>query len=429
MSNKTLLTLGVVALVMVIWAVIQSSVSSGPGARPDKINYLLIQGLDTDSIQGIVVGAGEEKVTLKRRGRAFVAADKDDYPAEMERVNSLISDCIGIQTVELYTDDASNHEVLEVTEGKARSLVKFLKSDDALIAGVAIGKNRETGEGSYVRLLPGDKVYVTMQSPWIRSRAVDYVDQEILSVKRDDIVSVTVASKDGEYTLRAGDADSVTLENVPAGKKLKSSDARTVLSSVTSIRFDDVKKDARFDDVKKDGNDLTFEDKFVCRLKDSTVYTLEIAKRDEKTYVTCSAEFTDANAVEKKPLSQGGQVESQEELKKKEAKLLAKENAGKYTVRHRGWVYEIPDWKANNLTKKLSDLLEDEKKPEEEKVEDPNTAKTVERDPTAVEKSVVVEAVEAVEPGAGEKDDPNATKAVEPNAPAAPEPNSVGAGT
>ncbi len=415
MSNKALLTLGVVALVMVIWAVIQSSVSSGPGVRRDEITYL-IQGLDPDSIQGIVVGTGDEKATLKRRGRAFVAADKDDYPADMERVNSLISDCIGMQTVELYTDDASNHEALEVTEEKARSVVKFLKSDDTLIAGVAIGKNREAGEGSYVRLLPGDKVYVTMQSPWIRSRAVDYVDQEILSVKRDDIVSVTIASKDGEYTLRAGDADSVTLENVPAGKKLKSSDARTVLSSVTSIRFDDVKKDA---------GDLTFEDKFVCRLKDSTVYTLEIAKKDEKTYVTCSAEFTDANAVEKKPLAQGGQVESEEELKKKEAKLLAKENAGKFTVRHRAWVYEIPDWKANNLTKKLSDLLEDEKKPEEEKVEDPNTAKTVERDPTAVE---TPQAVETVEPGAGEKDDPNATGAVEPNAPAAPKPNSVGAG-
>ena len=411
MSNKTLLTLGVVALVMVIWAVIQSSVSRGPGARPDAITYLL-QGLKIDGIEGIVVGAGDEKVALKRQGRAFVAADKDDYPADMERVNSLISDCIGIQTAELYTDDASNHEALEVTEEKARSLVKFLKSDDTLIAGVAIGKNREKGEGSYVRLLPGDEVYVTMQSPWIRSRAVEYVDQEILSVKREDIASVTVASKDGEYTLKAGDGDSVTLENVPAGKKLKSSDARTVLSSVTSIRFDDVKKDA---------GDLTFEDKFVCRLKDSTVYTLGIAKKDEKSYVTCGAEFTDANAVEKKPLAQGGQVESEEELKKKEAKLLAKENAGKFTVRHRGWVYEIPDWKANNLTKKLSDLLEDEKK-----AEDPNTATPVEPEAAEAEKPDVVE---AVEPGAGEKDDPNATKAVEPNAPAAPEPNSVGAGT
>ena len=45
---------------------------------------------------------------------------------------------------------------------------------------------------------------------------------------------------------------------------------------------------------------------------------------------------------------------------------------------HQGWVYEIADWKAKNLTKKLSDLLEDEQKPQEiNNSEDPNTTESI----------------------------------------------------
>src|SRR4030043_128909 len=111
----------------------------------------------------------------------------------------------------------------------------------------------------------------------------------------------------------------------------------------------------------------------MCRLKDSTVYALRIAQKDGKTYVSCVAEFTDKTPVEKAPVDQGGKVESEEELKKKEAKLLARDNATKFTTKHQGWVYEIAEWKAKNLMKELADLIGDEKKSEENAAVDPNT--------------------------------------------------------
>jgi hypothetical protein len=63
--------------------------------------------------------------------------------------------------------------------------------------------------------------------------------------------------------------------------------------------------------------------------------------------------------------------ESEEELKVKEAKLLADDNAKEFTAKHQGWVYEIAEYKAKNLTKALSDLLEDIEKPQ-----DPNAVET-----------------------------------------------------
>ena len=50
-----------------------------------------------------------------------------------------------------------------------------------------------------------------------------------------------------------------------------------------------------------------------------------------------------------------------------ETKLLAWDQAEKFTQKCSEWVYEIPSWKADNLTKKFADLLEEPKKEEDDK--------------------------------------------------------------
>ncbi|MFC1792055.1 DUF4340 domain-containing protein [Planctomycetota bacterium] len=371
MSNKKLTILGIVAVLMVLWAMVQSRISNKPGAESTGPVYL-IQGFDPSGVDSIVIGTGDAAFTLKHQKGNFVVADKDNYPAKTSEINSLISKCLEIQTSESVTENPANHDDLEVTEEKARSVVKFMKADpnSSLLTGVIIGKTKELGEGSYVRLLSSNtassnKVYVTSNAPWFGGGAMNYVDQELIAAKREDIESVTVSSQDGLYTLKTGqDSQDIILDNIPAGKKLKSSDAQSVFTALTSLRFDD---------VKKISSDLAFENQYMCRLKDSTVYALRIAQKYDKTYVSCVAEFTDQTPVEKASIDQGGEVESEEELKKKEAKLLARDNAIKFTATHQGWAYEIADWKAKNLAKELAELIEDEEKSEESAAMDPNT--------------------------------------------------------
>jgi len=371
MSNKNLTILGIVAVVMVLWAVVQSRISNRPGAEPTRPVYL-IQGLDPSGVDSIVIGTGEAAFTLKRRQSGFVVVDKDNYPAKTSEINSLITKCLDIQTSEFVTDNPANHEDLDVTEEKARSVVKFMTADpnSSLLTGVIIGKTEELGQGSYVRLLSSDsassnKVYVTSNAPWFGGGVMDYIDKELITAKREDIESVTATCLNGQYTLKTKEgSQDIVLENIPAGKKLKSSEAQSVFTALTSLRFED---------VNKISSDMAFQKQYMCRLKDSTVYALRIAQKEDKTYVSCVAEFTDKTPVEKASVNQGGEVESEEELKKKEAKLLARDNALKFTMKHQGSVYEIADWKAKNLTKELADLLEDEEKPEEATDSDPNS--------------------------------------------------------
>ena len=74
-----------------------------------------------------------------------------------------------------------------------------------------------------MRILPGDKVYVSLERPWIKDQAMDYIDTEILSLAREDIESVTVQSPDETYTLHAenGREKALCWKISPPGKKWK----------------------------------------------------------------------------------------------------------------------------------------------------------------------------------------------------------------
>lgn len=413
MSNKSLAILGIIAAVMIILAAVLSGVSSGPRKGSGGPAYL-IQGLDPTSVGKIVVGTGADKVTLQRRGKAYFVVNKDNYPADVKEINELFKKCLDIKTTgSAHTSNAANHEDLEVTEDKARSVVKFLSTEpnSPMLAGVALGKSLEAGQGTYVRLLPGDSVYVTLESPWIRDAATDYIDQDLITLKLEDVNSVTVRVDGREYTLKQDEGDNVVLENnIPPGKKLKTGDAKSVLKALTDLRFDDVSRSV---------GGLAFNDQYVCRLNDSTVYTLSIAQKDEKTHVICKAEFTGQRPTKEEKL------ESEEELKKKEALLLAYDKAQQFTARHEGWIYEIADWKAKNLTKELSDLLEEEEKPK-----DPNAVKAPEgktteaKDPNAV-KPIDAKPAEPGDPNALDLDKPAEPEPSDPNTPKAVDPNSA----
>ena len=373
MSDRKLVILGIVAVLMVIWAVVQSRISSRPRAQPDAPAYL-IQGLNSAHIGSIVLGVGEDAVTLERQGGRFVVSNKDNYPAKTSEINKLITACLDVRIGELYTDDPANHKDLGVAEENAGTVVKFFKPDSSLLTGVVVGEVGEEQMRTYVRLASSDKVYVTPNVPMIRNRAMDYIDPELVAVNRESIESVTVNSPSGEYTLKAKeDGKGIMLENMPAGRKLKSNEGDRVFTALTNLRFSDVKRKSA------ESEKLTFDRQFVCRMKDSTVYTVNIAQQDDKTYVTCTAEFTDRTRFTEKEVRDANDAE----LKQKEAKFLARDRAKGFSVKHQGWLYEIADWKANTLTTKLSDLLEAEEKPEEtEKVEDPNAIKV--GDPNAI---------------------------------------------
>jgi len=152
-----------------------------------------------------------------------------------------------------------------------------------------------------------------------------------VNVDDDDVKRVTVSGPDDMYTLRVedGNDERIVLDRMPAGRELKESTARQVMSALSYLSLSDVKEASSFAE-----GELAFDRTYVSELKDGRVYSFGIARPEGKTYVRCSA---------------GGSI-------KERAADLAE-----FNKRHKGWVYEVPQYKGDNLTKKMTELLEEVK--------------------------------------------------------------------
>ncbi len=364
MNNKNLTILAVVAAIMVVLAVLATQLGKrGPSVSYKNVN--LVQGFDTGRIATVILKSKDEETKITLSGGRFVVTNKDNYPALINEINGLVAEILDIKTVDLVTDNPKNHTDLGVSEDNARYVVKFLDKDAKPIegfGGIIISESDPEKQGVYVRLVGEEKVYLIDGSPWPRMSGLDYIDKRLTSAEEDQIKGVKVTYQGGGYTLaKKDDSEDILLEGgIPEGKKFKGSDYKQVFRALTSLQFTDVHEASKAEDPN-------FDSTYTCTLTDSTVYTLQIGAKDNKTFIRADAEFTGDKSVSVK---RDGS-ESDEDLKEKEAKLLAIEAAKKFHDRHTGWVYEISSFKADNLKKKLDDLLEDI--PEEEKVSDAET--------------------------------------------------------
>lgn len=350
MSNKKLTILAIIAAVMIGWSIVQSKFANRHSGGP-AVSINLVQGLDLSLIDTISVKSGKmNSVTLKRNKNEFVIVENDNYPALTNEVNKLITSTLEINTSELYTVNPENHKDLGVAEEDANYVVKFFKSDSSPLAGVVVGKTKEQGGGTFVRLTSNDRVYVTYKDVMFNYKATDYIDKKLFSLNSSQITSITVNSPDNSYTLKKVDhAGEIKFIDLPEEKKLKTEVANEVFAALNDLSFTDVK-------MKTPENlQMGFEHNFVCTLKDSTVFAVNIAKKDEKVFITCKSNFTDTT-----PVVKDKDVETEEELKKKESKLLANENSNKFTIKHSSWIYEISEYDSRNLMKTIDELLEDD---------------------------------------------------------------------
>jgi hypothetical protein len=353
MNDKKLMTLGIVAVVTIIAAIGVNQISK-PRQSSNLVIGPLVGGLDVDQVAKIIISgdANKTKTSIVRSESRFVLAEKENYPASARKVNELIGQCLDIRTAELQTENADFHKDLGVTDDTAASSITLLGADEKPIVGILVSKPAENGS-AYVRLASENKVYLTLNAPSLSAVPMDYLDRNLLEADSKKITEVSVTDPNGvTYVLKSVDQGAtVTLDNMPAGKQFKGTDYQTVFTSLTNLAIDDVMTAGKVADLK-------FNWKYVCKLSDSTVYTLGLGKQDNKTYLTVSAEFTDTAPVVKEK----GQ-ESQEQLKAKEAKLMARDAAVRFGKKTSGWVYVIPDYNATNLMKDVKSLVEDAKAP------------------------------------------------------------------
>lgn len=307
---------------------------------------LLVQGLDPQKIGSITINKGDETITLAQQEDAFVVVEKANYPASLEKINDLLIDILEIRSAEKVTDSENNHAGLGVADDSDDAVtISFTDAEGKELVGLVKGKSRQRGSGAYVRLTGSNAVYGTEDYLSINTNATGYIDKELVKAKKKDIKRVEVTGATETYTIARNKEDKVTLRNVPEGKKADKSEFDTVFTALTNLSFSDV--------APLDGFEASWDTTYTCELVSGLVYSLELALVDEKHYAKLSAKGPDVDRV------QISRDESQEQLKEKEAILLAVDEANAFNEKHSGWVYEIASWNAEKMRKQFSELLKD----------------------------------------------------------------------
>lgn len=358
MNQGTFNALGLGAGVMVALSILVAFEKPTVNFGFAKGRYL-VRNLDPKQVATIKIKSKSEEVKLDRLNDGFVVSSKLSYPASNKEVNSLLRDLAKVQLAAEAATSKDAHKSLGVApDSEEAKVVTFLDRDGKEIVGVVVGKAAEGSGGYNVRLTSEDTVYRSESYVNVREKSLDYVEKEIVNNERNQIAKVEVKPATGQaYVIDSPKEGEVALLGVPEGKRVKASAHESIFTATSYFAFEDLAPAA-------EKADLEFKDSHVVTRRDAARFTFEVAKKADKFWVRGHAEYTgpERSAIARE-IAKGKEAKDDaknaEELKKKEAFLKAEDAVKAFNQLHQSWVYQVGNWKAENLAKAFTDLIED----------------------------------------------------------------------
>ncbi len=332
--------LGLLAATAVAVALAVLSTLGGPStARNPLVGMLVLPDLGSQlqTVDRVTMVHGTRKVTLKRDTDGWQVEEKNDWPAEPQRVRRLLLGLAELRYVEPKTREPRLYSRLDVEDaGKPISkstLITVADDKGKLLGDIIAGKSKydELGggnDGLYLRK-PGD-----VQS-WLASGSLDlsgdataWLDKSLLDVPAASVKEAEFIAADGRNVtiLRGAAGEKFHLANpVPKGKKLKDADALDEpAGALASLELADVEPAALF----------AFPEKGISRARfttfDGLTVTVDIAQQSKTNWVRISASGTGA----------------------------ATAHAEAINTKTKGWLFALSDYKTGLLKTTLSGLIE-----------------------------------------------------------------------
>ena len=340
---------------------------------------LLLPGLgeELDRISQVsVVGAGSDPVATLVRGEdgSWSVAEKDGYPADVEKVRQTLISLAEARIVEPKTANPDFYDRLGVEgveDEAAGGLAVMLTGADTPV-NVIVGDTEGTSQ-VYVREADQAQSFLVDRNPDAGSETTDWLATEILAIPGSRVARITVTHPDGE-TVSVSKADSeqsnFDVEEIPPGRELQYDSVANVMGNVLSnLNLQDVEPRTETDEPVTVTEFVTF---------DGLAITAESVEREDEPWVAFRAEYRPP-AEEPDPLDDpvqeagvanaAGEVEDELEADTEGTDVAAVEaTAGGTDVaaetlaldqRLSPWRYRIASYQFDQMTRRLDDLLRD----------------------------------------------------------------------
>jgi len=368
MRNRTLITLLAAVLVVAgtAWYV------TGERNRASEADFAtrpLLPGIAArvNDVTAMSVETAKGSFRIERAGEYWIMPEKSGYRVKADIVRKNILGIAGLEIIDVRTARPDFYDRIHVSEpakyvapdeaSKSEPgpmLVKLLDVKNEVVAAVIVGKSKLREQGGkpaemHVRL-PGDaQAWLARGRVDLPAAAVGWLDKDMLRIERVRVGAASVRHPDGSslQLVRTDGANDTAKDDfrpaaIPVGKKIASQyDVNALPGALAFPNFDDVARAAAHDFSKATVSVIETRDGIRV-----TVRTIPAA--DKKVWATFHVEF-DAALVK----AGGGEGLLSDEAARKQAEEAAS--------RLNGWSYLMPEHTGRDLTRRLSDLLEDDK--------------------------------------------------------------------
>lgn len=325
-----------------------------------------------NDVTALSLETAKGKFRIEKAGENWVIPEKGGYRAKADMVRKNIIGIAELETVEPRTDKPELYDFLQVgepsawkpTDEAAKSetgpiRAQLLDAKGSVLASVIIGKvkTRESGGKPaeiHARLDNEARAWLARGRVELQADATQWLDKETVKIERSRVAEAFIRHPNGErlHIIRKPDPenkDDFLPEPVPAGKKMGSQyDVNSVPGALSFFTFEDAARAASQDFSKATEVEIRTLDGIRATLR-------SVPAEDKKAWVTIQLAYDPA--LVKKDIKAEGLLDE----------AAAKKQAEEANARLEGWAYRVSEYAARDLTRRLGDLLEDDKPAEPEK--------------------------------------------------------------
>ena len=376
-KSRTLAGLAVAGVLLAgaAWYLGGDQVPSGTEGRP------LFPGLhdELNAIHRIEVTAGDGSFTLELQDGAWLLLERARYPADTRKAREFLVGVAGLKIRSRKTANPAFYEKLELndpSEEGSRALAVILRdAEGAVRASFIAGSSRPAADPQlsehFVRLAGDPQTWLVegaMKTP--RTPPEWLARGDFLGMERNTIREVRLAHP-GEQPLvvtRAAAADEFSLEGIPEGHKLANQfSLNDIVDLFVNPVFDDV---SAADEVRFGGGKATMT------TFDGLQVEMEQGTGEQSNYIrlearvaagadaSASAGSEDAAGEDDSDAGASGGEAADADITVS-APASAETRAEELNQRWRGWAWQLPGFRVDNLGSRMEGLIEAEESEDE----------------------------------------------------------------
>lgn len=360
MQGKSLyLIIGAVVAAALAFFVAQSRAPDTELATEQPLIPGLADALN-DVSRVVITGPGNEvQITLARGDERWSVEERGGYTADTADIRKMLMELGDAQLVEQKTSREDNYPALgvEAISNENAGGVQVAVEGVGDASPVIIGKSARGAGAVYVRRADEAVSWATNKRLRIERDPAEWLVKDLVDVNASRVQSVRIEHPDGEVLRVTRGAVNFEVADLPDDATLTSPTAANGLADVfDDLKFEDVTPVASFDPGEAPETAVNYVTSHGLSLSAKTLAA------DGRYYLTLRAEAVPVDPAQfgnDAPAegADGAPAPSPEDKAAAMFEAMTNESA-KINARVDGWVYTIPLFKYEQLTKRVGDLVD-----------------------------------------------------------------------